>query len=106
MEQRRIRKGPIERCTRKIQAQEILHPHFASAVCTCHGGERRRSFHTDGDVTKAREGREVASRSAAEIQNAKRWRAFDVPQKRFDVLAHVVITRAFPECLRALLVMP
>jgi hypothetical protein len=42
---------------------------------------------------------EVASRPAAEIEDRERWVALDGSQQRFDVLADVVIARAFPEVL-------
>jgi hypothetical protein len=42
---------------------------------------------------------EVASRPAAEIEDRERRVALDGSQQRFDVLADVVIARAFPEIL-------
>jgi hypothetical protein len=50
-------------------------------------------------VTERGERLEVASRPAAEIEDRERRVALDGSQQRFDVLADVVIARAFPEIL-------
>jgi len=50
-------------------------------------------------VTERGERLEVASRPAAEIEDRERWIALDGAQQRVDVLADVVIARAFPEIL-------
>ena len=50
------------------------------------------------------EGAEVAPRPAAEVEDRERRRAFDVPQQRGDVLAHVVVARAGAEVLGVLVV--
>jgi hypothetical protein len=50
-------------------------------------------------VTELGERLEVAPRPAAEIEDRERWVALDGAQQRFDVLADVVIARAFPEIL-------
>ena len=39
------------------------------------------------------------------IEDAEGRRAFDSREERFDVLAHVMIARRFPECIRLSLVM-
>ena len=48
---------------------------------------------------------EIAAWPAAKIQYLKRRRRLDVLQQRGDILTHVVIARALPECLRVLLIM-
>ncbi len=47
---------------------------------------------------------QVAPGTAAEVEQFERWRRLDVLQQRADVLADVVIARAFPEVPRALVV--
>ena len=47
---------------------------------------------------------EVTPGAASEVQQHERRRRLDVLQQRGDVLAHVVIARAFPVGLRALVV--
>jgi len=48
---------------------------------------------------------EVASRPAAQIEYGERRITLDVLQQRLDVLADVVITRAFPEIFGTLVIM-
>src|SRR4029078_5458817 len=40
---------------------------------------------------------EIATRPASEIEDGEGRRAFDARKERIEVLAHVVIARAFPE---------
>jgi hypothetical protein len=47
---------------------------------------------------------QVSSRPASQVEDRERRGALDVPQQRVDVLADVVVARAFPEILRALVV--
>lgn len=49
------------------------------------------------------EGAQVAPRAAAEIQQVKGRRLGDVLEQRRDVLADVVVARAFPVALGVLL---
>ena len=52
-------------------------------------------------MTEPRERREITPRSAAEVEDDKRGAA-SMCASSVDVLAHVVIARAFPERLRTL----
>jgi hypothetical protein len=47
---------------------------------------------------------EVAPGTAAQIEDRERWRAANRPQERRDILRDVVVARALPEILGALVV--
>lgn len=56
-------------------------------------------------VTQLDEGFQIATRAAAQIQNAE-WRIrLYIFKQRLDILADVMRARPFPECARALIVM-
>jgi hypothetical protein len=55
-------------------------------------------------VAELRERREIAARSAAEIEDREGRLGCDVSQQRGDVLAHVVTARAVAEVFGALVV--
>lgn len=82
---------------RQIELEKILLPHFAAAVGARHYGQARGAFQTYRDVTEFGECLEVASRPAAKIEHRERRVTLAASQQRFDVLADVVIARAFPE---------
>ena len=50
------------------------------------------------------QGLEIAAGTAAQIEYRERRFALDVAQQGLDILADVVIARAFPECVGALAV--
>jgi hypothetical protein len=81
-----------------------LAAHFAAAVGARHRGEVRGAFQANRDVTAFGKRLEVAPRSAAEIEYREGRFVLNEPQQRCDVLADVVIARAFPEILRTLVV--
>ena len=64
----------------------------------------RGAFQTYRDVTEFGKHLEVAPGSAAKIEYRERRLAIDVLQQRCDVLADVVIARAFPELLGTLII--
>jgi len=90
---------------RKIELQEVLFPHFASAVGAGHRGQLRRTFQADGAMAQRLEGAQVAPRPAAEIQQIKGRSGVDVVEQRTDVLADIVVARALPVVNGALVVM-
>ena len=55
-----------------MELQEILLPHFAAAVGTCHYGEVHGALQTNRDVTEFGKRLEVASRPAAKIEDFER----------------------------------
>ena len=97
MKQRRVGEHAVEMAIRQIELEEILLPYFAAAVGARHYGQARGAFQTYRDVTEFGERLEVASRPAAKIEYRERRVTLDVSQQRFDVLADVVIARAFSE---------
>src|ERR1700730_11727700 len=105
MKQRGVGKYAIETVARQIELEEILLPHFAAAVDARHCREARGAVQTHRDVTEVGKGLEVASWSAAKIDYRERWLAIDVLQQRHDILADVVIARAFPEVIGATIVL-
>jgi hypothetical protein len=70
-----------------------------------HGDEMLGAFQTDRIMAPVDERFEVAPRPAAKVEYCKRRLALDVLQQRFNVLADVVIARAFPELFGTLIVM-
>src|SRR5436190_23358138 len=103
MEQRRVGKDPVEPRERQRQVQEVLLPYLASTRDPRLRDERRRALDADRIVAELAKRREVASRSASEIEDRERRGAFDPRQQRLDVLADIVIARAFLELLCAFL---
>jgi hypothetical protein len=59
----------------------------------------RGAFQSYYDVAEFGEDLKVASRAAAKIEYSERPFTLDVVQDRCDVLADVVVARAFPEIL-------
>jgi hypothetical protein len=70
-----------------------------------HRGEVRDAFQTYRDVTEFGKHLEVAPGPAAKIEYRETRLTLDVLQQRRDVLADVVIARAFPEIFGTLVVM-
>ena len=64
-------------------------------------GKAGKKDEPDRDVTQRREGNEIASRAATEVEDREGRRSFDVRQKRGNVLAHVVTARALAEIVGA-----
>jgi len=88
-----------------LKLEEILLPHVAAAVGTCHYGKAGGAFQPYSEVTEFGKRLEVASRPAAKVEYRERRLTLDVLQQRRDVLADVVIARAFPEISGTLVVM-
>src|SRR5947208_3069263 len=105
MKQRSVGEHAIEMVIRQIELEEILLPHAAAAVGARHCGEVRGAFQTDRNVTEFGKRLEVAPGPAAKIEYRERRLVIDVLQQRRDVLADVVIARAFPELFGTLVVM-
>src|ERR1700720_171907 len=104
MKQRGVGEHAIEIFFRQIELEEILLPYFAAAMGARHCRKMRGAFQTDCDVTLFGKRLEVASWSAAKIEDRERRLALDMPQQRVNVLADVVIARAFPEFFGTLIV--
>jgi hypothetical protein len=83
---------------------KALLQHPAAAVGPRHRRRAGRALQTDGAVAQRLEGAQVASGPAGEVQQIVGWWPWDVLQKRRDVLADVVVERAFPVALGVLLV--
>ena len=100
MKQRRVGEYTVKMAIRQIELEEILLPYFAAAVEARHYGQARGAFQTYRGVTELGECLEVASRPAAKIEDRERRVTLDGSQQA-DVLADVVIARAFPETRHA-----
>src|SRR5690606_41836713 len=81
---------------RELQLEEILVPDLAAAL-PGHRDEGLGAIQPDCQMSKLSEGTQVASGTAAAIENTKRSRPFDVPQQRVNILRNVVIARAFAD---------
>src|SRR5450631_3342666 len=104
MKQRGVGKHAVEIFFRQLKLEEILLPYFAAAMGACHRCKMHGAFQTDGDVTLFRKHLEIAPWSAAKVEYRK-WRlSVDILQQRLNVLADVVIARAFPEFFGTLIV--
>src|SRR3954467_2174545 len=99
MKERRVGEYAVETALRQLEFQEILLPYFGAALGARHCRQPRGAFQAYRDVAERRQRLEIASRPAAEIQDRERRFTLDRPQQRFDVLADVVIARAFAEIL-------
>ena len=97
MKQRGVGEHAIEMFLRQYELKKILPPYFAPAMGKRHGDEMLGPFQTDRIMALFDERFEVAPRPAAKVEYCKRRFALDVLQQRFNVLANVVIARAFPE---------
>ncbi len=104
MEQRRIGKDAVETLLGQVELQKVLLPDLAAAVGTGHGGERFGAIQANGEVTQFGEGLQVAPWSAAQVENREGLGGFNGLQQGVDVLANIVVARAFPEGLSALAV--
>ena len=69
----------------------LRHTLASHGCCSREGG---CALQPDGRVAESLEGFEVATRPTPKIENHPRRLAVDVPQKRGDILADVVISRA------------
>jgi len=70
MKERGVGEYAVEAAIRQVEVEEILLPYFGAAVGPRHGGQVRGAFQAYGDVTELGERLEVASRPAAEIEDA------------------------------------
>jgi hypothetical protein len=100
VEQRRVGEHAVVALSGQSEAQEVLVEHFAARVRASHRDEARRPLQPHGLVAEPPEMEQVPSRSAAEIQDRKGWRRFDVTQQGCAVLADVVVQRPVAEGLR------
>jgi len=99
MKQCGVGEHAVETLIRQIELEKILLPHVAAAVGTRHVDEARGAIQSYRDVTESSKHLEVASWSAAEIQYRERRSPLDVLQQCRNVLADVVILRAFVKIL-------
>src|ERR1700720_2083756 len=104
MKQRGVGEHAIEIFFRQIELEEILLPYCAAAMGARHCRKMRGAFQTDCDVTLFGKYLEVAPWSAAKIEYRERRLTHDMPQQRLNVLADVVIARAFPELFGMLII--
>src|SRR5262249_25659545 len=95
VEERRVREDAVERRGREIEREKILMQHFAAGLAR-HLGEARAAVEADGHVSAPRELREIATRAAAEVEDAMRANR-KCSEERVDVLRDVVIARPLPE---------
>src|SRR4051812_22988987 len=72
VEERCIRVHAVEPIRRKLEIQEILLPHLASAERPGHRCKARCTFEPDRDMAELGECFQVTARTAAQIENAKR----------------------------------
>lgn len=71
----------------------------------CHRRETRGAVQTDREVAAIGQSLEVTPWSAAEIEQRERRIALDILQQCRDILADVMASRAFPEILRAVILL-
>ena len=91
VEQRGIRKDPVEAGRRQVEGEEVLVQHFAIRRGARHGNERGRAVEADRLVTECGEPAQVPARPAPQIENGMgRLALYRIEQGR-DVLADVVI---------------
>src|SRR5207247_8967560 len=100
MEQRGIGKHAVKVSARQIEFKKILLQHLAATVGARHCCKPRCTFKAGGVVSECLECLEITSRPAPEVKQLKRRWRLDVLQQRGDVLADVMIARAFPELVR------
>ena len=100
MKEHRVGEDAVEVRRGQVERKEILlqtsHPEFARAISAKVAG----TVQTDRRMAHGLERLQVAPRPAAEVEDRKGRRAVDVPQQRLDVVADVVVARAFAERLR------
>ena len=77
---------------------------LAARMRARHGNELLRSIKPHGFVPQGSKVTEIAPGSATEIEYRERRLTLDMPQQRLNVLADVVIVRAFPEFFGMLIV--
>ena len=104
MKQRGVGKHAVEILFRQLELEEILLPYVAAATGACHCGKMHGAFQTNGDVTLFGKHFEVAPWSAAKIEYRERRLTVNMLQQHINVLADVVIARAFPEFFGTLVV--
>src|SRR5437588_975317 len=104
MKQRSVRVYAVEIVIRQIKLQEILLPYFAATMGAHHLDEMFGAFQTYCDVTEFSKYLEVAAGPTAKIYYRIRRFALDGLQQGSNVLADVVIARAFPEIFGVLVV--
>src|ERR1019366_3015329 len=97
MKQRGVGEHAIEIFFRQFELEEILLPYFAAAMGACHCCKMPGAVQTDRDVTLFGKHLEVAPWSAAKIEYRERRLTLAMLQQRLNVLANVMIARAFPE---------
>lgn len=100
MEQRRVREDAIEALFREGEVQEILVEDLGARVRARHLDEARGAVQPHRLVPERPEVRDVAPRTAAEVEQATRRGLVERLEECGVVLRHVVITRPRPEPLR------
>src|SRR6266550_5932645 len=104
MKQSSVCKHAIEPACGQIQLEKVLLPHFAAGMIARHRREALDSINADRRMAQLGESSQVAAGPAAQVED-REWRlAFDRSQQGLDVLADIVIARAFPECVGAFLI--
>src|ERR1700722_9923761 len=71
----------------------------------CHRRETRGTVQPDREVAAIGQSLEVTPRPAAQIEQRERRLALDILQQGCDILADVMAARAFPEILRAIVIL-
>src|SRR5208283_1991971 len=94
MEQRSIGKDPVEIPIRQLKLEEILLPDFAARRGAGHRRKCFRAVEANRNVLQFCQPLKVPARTAAKIENFKRWCPLNVIEQRRDVLADIMIARA------------
>src|SRR5437868_10374994 len=104
MKQGSVCKHTVEPACGQIQLEKVLLPHFAAGIIARHRREALDSIDADRRMAQLSESSQVAAGPAAQVEN-REWRlALDASQQGLDILADVVIARAFPERVGAFLI--
>jgi len=104
MKQGSIGEYAIEVSARQGELKKVLMPHFAAAIGSRHLDKTFGSLQPNGNMTKLRKNFQITARPAAKIQNRAGGITLDVLQKCGDILADVMVFRAYPERVGAFIV--
>src|SRR6185437_15370179 len=105
VKQRGIGKHAIEIFRRQIELEEILTPNFTTAVVLSQLDKALGAVQANGLMTQVAEDRQVAPRSAPEIEDAKWAWTRKAAQQGISILADVVIARTLPKALGVIVIM-
>ncbi|EDM81556.1 hypothetical protein PPSIR1_21604 [Plesiocystis pacifica SIR-1] len=104
VEEHRVGEDAVEALGGQVEGEEVLMPDLAPGRGPSHGHERGRAVEADRVVPARAEGREVAPRPAAQVEDALGRRPGQVAEQGVHVLRDVVVLGPLAEVLGALLV--